>query len=234
MLRGQDLIVWLSSIGSRERDRAVEDLLGLDPSLEEAPVPVSDVCSDFGGEASDLVGYHGSGIAALARAALEVPMFPEDVVVDLGSGLGKAAFVLHLLSGARVHGAERDRRLVLAANAARDRLGLHAVTFEHIDARAARLDEGTIFYLYLPFTGDVLAGMLEALRDAAQKRPIVVVTLGLDLGRVPWLVARETDAFWLAIYDSRCPGVAPGAVRRPCSLSWAADVVIHERDQAPL
>ena len=43
----------------------------------------------------------------------------------------------------------------------------------------------------------------------AEHHAIVVCAVGIELDRAPWLVRRELDSFWLCVYDSRLPGVAP-------------------------
>jgi hypothetical protein len=47
------------------------------------------------------------------------------------------------------------------------------------DARAADLSDGTVFYLYTPFTGTILRDVLNLLRDEAVRREIRICTFGL-------------------------------------------------------
>jgi hypothetical protein len=85
-----------------------------------------------------------------------------------------------------------------------------------------------VFFLYLPFTGAVLRTVLERLHGIARRRDIVVCTLGLDLPKSPWLTPRETDAFWLSIYDG-CPHARrSGPPREPSPLSPLAQTVVFE------
>ncbi|HEX3771056.1 MAG TPA: hypothetical protein VHV30_09340, partial [Polyangiaceae bacterium] len=105
------------------------------------------------------------------------------------------------------------------------------VAFTEGDALEADLEGGTIYFLYLPFIGDVLTGVLARLRAIAEQRPIVVCALGLDLHKVDWLVERPTQEFWLAIYDSRVHPGAGAARATPPRPSWApaAEDVAGER-----
>ena len=90
------------------------------------------------------------------------------------------------------------------------------MTFDEHDARDADLANGTVFFLYAPFTGEVLDAVLLRLRAVAETHAIVVVALGVDLGRASaWLVARPLDAFWLAIYDSALSASASRQRPRP-------------------
>jgi SAM-dependent methyltransferase len=203
--RGGDLLVWLSSLAPDERDAAFERHLGI-AAPTPSPAPPGD----------HLVGYHASGVAAIVRALVEVPVVESDVVVDLGAGLGKVVFLAHLLIGAIARGVEIQPGLVERARASAARLGVD-VHFTCGDAREADVDDGTVFFLYAPFTGPVLSRVLGRLHAIARRRSIVVCALGVDLDRdAPWLVGRPIDSFWLAVYDSAVPGVPP---RVPRTLS---------------
>jgi hypothetical protein len=215
-------LAWLACLPPGARDAAVEERLGIAGDGAHAAAP---------GE--HLVGYHASGVAPIVRALVEVPVLPQDVLVDLGSGLGKVVLLTAILTGATARGIELQPALVERARACAALLGVDA-RFVADDARDARLDDGTVFFLYVPFTGPVLATVLERLRAVAARRAIVVCTLGVDL-RAPWLVRRGVDAFWLAIYDSQVPGAAArlaGAASAPSPLALLApfaEVIAFER-----
>src|SRR3954471_6404616 len=97
---GADLLSWLSSLPSEARDAAIEAHLGIDTAVSPAP------------PGDDLIGYHPSGVAAIVRALIEVPVSADDIVVDLGSGLGKVALLTRLLTGATARGIEIQPALV--------------------------------------------------------------------------------------------------------------------------
>ena len=103
------------------------------------------------------------------------------------------------------------------------------------EARHADLDDGTVFFLYAPFTGPVLAEVMDRLEIVARRRAIVICALGLDLPpRARWLRPRPTDAFWLTIYDAALPGAAPRPeASRPPLASEAALAIAEERGGAP-
>jgi hypothetical protein len=52
------------------------------------------------------------------------------------------------------------------------------VRFIQGDARAADLSDGTVFYLYTPFTGTILRDVLNSLRHEAASREIRICTFG--------------------------------------------------------
>jgi SAM-dependent methyltransferase len=211
-VNGARLLQWLADIPPADRDRALEDWLGLpaDPGLRPG---------------ADLIGHIPSGVSAIVQAAFAAPVLPDDLFVDVGSGAGKVALTMHLLTGARCHGLELQPDLVARARAAARRLQV-PVTFEAGDARTTPLPDARVFYLYDPFTGAALEQALERLQAVASRRPIVVCALGVDL-TAPWLTPRPTEAFWLTVYDSAAGAPAARA------LSPAARAIILERPSSP-
>lgn len=215
-LRGAALIAWLAARPPRDRDAAVERLLG----IHDPPPGALDA-------RGDLVGYVPSGVSAIVRAAVEVPILASDLFVDLGAGLGKVTMVMELLTGARTRGVELQPELARRGQERAARLGLEA-SCEAGDARRAELGDATVIYLYLPFTGATLDEVMERIRREALRRPLVVCALGLDLDRFSWLAPRRTDAFWLTIYDVRLPGAPPPPARGPSPLPREAAARIAE------
>lgn len=113
-----------------------------------------------------------------------------DVLVDLGSGLGHVPLLASMLTGVQGLGIEVEAAYVASAQECAQSLRLSRVRFIHEDARAADLSSGTIFYLYSPFTGSVLADVLQRLRKESTRRPIKICTLGpctCTLAQETWL-----------------------------------------------
>ena len=121
---------------------------------------------------------------------------------------------VHLLTGARSRGVELQPELVAAGSAQARDLGLRDVSFVECDALDADLEDATVVFLYLPFTGAVLQGVLRRLEAVARRRQLVICSLGLDLRGADWIAPRPTEEFWLSIYDSHIPGAEP----RPSGL----------------
>lgn len=195
-LRGAALLELLLSIPPSDRDVWVDELLG----FEEPPPDVPDLPRGS-------VPYLPSGVEEILAMVREVPVGPDDELVDLGAGLGRVVILAHLLSGARACGVEIQEPLVRRARARAAALALPAVSFVHADAAEAELD-GSIFYLYAPFNGEVLARVLRRLEDVARRRPIVVCAASLELD-APWLLPRRSSSVSLTLYDSRASGSGP-------------------------
>jgi hypothetical protein len=193
-LRGAALLDLLRAVPWIDRDAWVDELLAHDPAPPDGPdLP-------RGG-----VPYLPCGVDEIVAMVEAVPVVPDDELVDLGSGLGRVVMLAHLLSGARTHGIEIQAALVDRARAGCATLGLSAVSFAHGDAADAALD-GSVFFLYAPFGGDALARVVRRLEGVAQRRPIVVAAVGLELPEAPWQVARATPCAALTLYESRGAG----------------------------
>lgn len=188
-----------------ERDAWVDSVFGLGELPGDGP--------DLPG---DCVPYLPCSVDTLLRVVEWAPVRPSDVFVDIGSGLGRAAALVHLLSGAAVVGLEIQAELVLAARELMSRLQLSRVSC--IEGDAAKLtsviEAGSVFFLYCPFSGDRLEKVLAALEVVARTRMICVCSVDLPLPACPWLTLPETaPPGHLAIYRSRFP--PPGRPNRP-------------------
>lgn len=194
-ITAEELLSRLVTLPPGARDSELERLLGIAEASARSHPP-----------GPELIGYHPSGLAPVMRAVIEAPLTEEDVFIDLGAGLGKVAALARILSGARVRGIEVQASLL--SMAAR----VDGVELINADVREADLEEGTVFFLYNPFTGSALEQVLGRLHEVAKHHAIVVCALGLPLGHREWLVPRALEHFWLQIFDSKVEGVAARTV----------------------
>jgi SAM-dependent methyltransferase len=148
-----------------------------------------------------------------ARVILEltdrVPLRPGDVFYDLGSGLGRVAILVHLLTGVRARGVEVDPAYCAHATRTAREFGLTGVSFLQGDARDADYAGGTVFYLFSPFKGHMLQQVLSRLQCEASLRPLRVCSYGPCtpvIARQSWLISTDDNAdheFKLALFRSR-------------------------------
>ena len=160
----------LAAVPPAERDAWVDALLGIDGVPADGP-ELPRGCVPYMPCGVDLV------LEAIDRAAID----RADVFVDVGAGIGRAALLVHALTGARVVGVEIQPHLVAAARALAAALDLDRArcAFELADAAAAPelLAAGTVFFLYCPFSGERLAAALSSIERAPHARAICAVDL---------------------------------------------------------
>jgi len=130
----------------------------------------------------------------------------QDVLIDLGSGLGHVPLLVSICTNARCVGIEFQAGYVACSRYAARQLNLNA-KFLQQDVRAADLSGGTVFYLYTPFTGSMLRDVLGRLRLEGMRREIRICTFGpctATIAEEPWLRALGTsEEGRIAVFCSR-------------------------------
>ena len=161
------------------------------------------------------VPYLPCSVDVLCRLAEHAKVEPSDVVVDVGAGPGRAAAVLRLLTGASVIALEIQPALVEAARALAARLNVDRLSVIEGDATelTGRLQHGSVFFLYCPFSGERLERVLADLEVIARTREIRVCCVDLPLPAVPWLELASPAADDLAVYRSVTLRASPGTAR---------------------
>lgn len=150
------------------------------------------------------VPYLPCPVDALLRMVEQAPVRASDVFVDIGSGLGRAAALVHLLTGAAAIGLEIQPGLVHAARELATRLLVSRVSCVQGDAAelAGLMTIGSVFFLYCPFSGDRLTKVLANLEPIARTRTIRVCCVDLSLPPCSWLTVESPLSGDLAIYRS--------------------------------
>lgn len=186
----------LASVAHADRDAWLDLVLGL------CEIPDDDATLPRG-----CVPYLPSPIDKLLQIAEHANVQPTDVFVDVGSGVGRATALMHLVTGAAAIGLEIQPSLVVASRDLSARLGAERVVVIEGDATltAGLMMIGTVFFLYCPFSGARLAKVLAGLEDIAQTRQIRVCCLDLPLPACPWLTLSSQPSEGLDIYSSQSP-----------------------------
>ena len=174
------------------RDAWLDRVLGLGPPPEDGPeLP------------RGCVPYVPCGVDALIEIVDRAEVGPADVFVDVGSGVGRAISLVHLLTGAAVIGIEIQSGLVQAA---RDVARVVSSTISNVHGDAVELTGcimiGSVFFLYCPFSGARLQRLLAALEAIAQTRPIRVCCVDLPLPACGWLAAEPAASGNVTVYRS--------------------------------
>jgi hypothetical protein len=182
----------------------IEDLVGDDETKVLVPGLAYDYLDDLVAgilqlrEPGDLnlaqfpetVAYQPTPVRHILHLIRNSALSPSDTLVDLGSGLGHVPLLVAILTGAQTIGVEFEAAYVARAQECAQSLHLSRVHFMREDARVADLSAGTVFYLFTPFTGSILALVLNRLRNESKARPIRICTFGPVTSTVaeePWL-----------------------------------------------
>jgi hypothetical protein len=192
----------LLDVAPTARDAWLDVVLGLGELPDDGPdLP------------KDCVPYLPCPVDALLRMVDHARVRASDVFVDVGSGVGRAAALVHLLTGATVIGLEIQHSLVVASRELAAQLG--ASRFSTIEGDAMELTRvatsGSVFFLYCPFSGVRLANVLANLEPIARTRMLRVCCVDLPLQEHPWLVLDPQRSGDLAIYWSTLHGRPFGA-----------------------
>ncbi len=139
---------------------------------------------------SGMIGYQATPARVILAFIEQAHLRADDVFYDLGSGLGRIVLLVGLLSAAPAKGIEFEPAYCAYAQQRAYSLHLARVTFINVDARQADYADGTVFFMYTPFTGRLLQEVLDKLQEEARSRPITVATYGpctLHVAQQSWL-----------------------------------------------
>ncbi len=184
----------LTNVRPSVRDAWLDAVLGLDDVLAEDGPELPRGC----------VPYVPCSVDTLLRMIEHAGVKAADVFVDVGSGAGRAAALVHLLTGASAIGLEIQSGLVLAARDLATRVNMSRVSSVEGDAALLTgfITIGSIFFLYCPFSGDRLERVLDDLEAIARTRPIRVCCVDLPLPHRPWLELVSPPYGDLTVYRS--------------------------------
>jgi hypothetical protein len=149
------------------------------------------------------VPYLPCGLDTLLRMVRSARVGADDCFVDVGSGLGRAALFTHFFTGASAIGIEIQTHLVHRARAIAKRLSASRVSMLEGDAAhlTGQVTNGSVFFLYCPFSGERLERMLDAIEPLSFAREIRICCVDLPLPKRSWLRLDSSDRD-LAIYRS--------------------------------
>jgi histone methylation protein DOT1 len=200
----------LMGVPPAERDAWADRVLGIDSLPEDGPeLP------------RGCVPYLPCPVDALLRMVKHAGVQASDVFVDIGSGVGRAAALVHLLTGAATLGIEIQPALVRASLGLQTRV--HGLRFSPIEGDAVELTgsltRATVFFFYCPFSSDRLEKVLKKIEALAYARPIRVCCVDLPLLPHPWLELVSPPAGDLAVYRSTLQVNSPAPAAPPPAAS---------------
>ncbi|WP_426669695.1 class I SAM-dependent methyltransferase [Mucilaginibacter sp. McL0603] len=156
----------------------------------------------------EMVFYQKTPARIIFELADKIKFAKEDVFFDLGSGLGQAGILVNLLTGVTAKGVEFEPAFCDYSQDCVKKLNLSHITFINADARQADYSDGTIFFMYTPFNGEILQEVLEILRKESLLRKIKIITYGPCTPKIAsqsWLdsaVSKDDNIYKLAVFTS--------------------------------
>jgi SAM-dependent methyltransferase len=156
----------------------------------------------------EMVYYQKTPARVIFELVEKVHFGNDDVFFDLGSGLGQVAILVNLLTGITVKGVEFEPAFCDYARACAAELNLTNVTFINADARKADYSDGTLFFMFTPFRGDIMQEVLAILRKESLQRKIKIITYGPCTAQVAsqnWFhfaTPKNDDVYKLAVFTS--------------------------------
>ncbi len=159
----------------------------------------------------EMVYYQKTPARIVFELVEKTPFSAADVFFDLGSGLGQVAILVNILAGITVKGVEFEPAFCDYARNCAAELNLTHVTFINVDARKADYSDGTIFFMFTPFRGEILHEVLEMLRAVSLLRKITIITYGPCTAQVAvqsWLLStmpEGSDVYKYRVFSSRFP-----------------------------
>lgn len=132
----------------------------------------------------------------------------DDVFFDIGAGLGQVTILVNLLAGITTKGLEFEPAFCDYAQDCAAALNLSDVTFINVDARQADYSEGTVFFMFTPFKGEILDTVLDMLRRESLQRKIKIITYGpctTQVAAQSWLhiaAPEQSNIYRLHIFSS--------------------------------
>lgn len=127
--------------------------------------------------------YQGTPYGMVRDLLNKIDLGPGDVFYDLGAGYGRVVLYTAMTSGVgRAVGIELVSERAAACNRVKDDLGLRNVEFRSGNVREQDLSDGTVFFLFNPFSRPTLEAVGEKLREVAAARKITIVSWGRSNG----------------------------------------------------
>jgi Histone methylation protein DOT1 len=157
-----------ANLGYDSLDVLVAGILAANCTLDDDPALI----------VPEMIPYQPTPARVILEILKQTELVPDDVFVDVGSGLGVVATLVSLLSGAASIGIEIQPSYCRYADESVRSLNLSNARFVCQDARQADFSTGTVFYMYTPFRGAMLQQVLERLHAEARRRRIRLCTYG--------------------------------------------------------
>ncbi len=202
----RNLLSQLHASGGEIDSQAIDDLIGIAPEKVERNVDMRGLESQYGHEQYT---YQGTPYELIRQFTKELDLSSSDVLYDLGCGYGRISLYGAMTTKAQYRGIEIVPERVVEADAIKNKFGLDNVEFRQGNVLEQNYADGSVFFLFNPFTHETLEKVGEQLKELAKTKKIRVVSLGPSTSyfqSLSWLNPVETESkerpWGLTIFES--------------------------------
>lgn len=157
--------------------------------------------------------YQGTPYELIRTFLRDLKLSSDDVLYDLGCGYGRIPLYGAMVTPAQYRGIEIVPERVAEATAIKENLTLENVDFRQGNVLDQDFSDGSVFFLFNPFTTETLEQVGEKLETLSKTKKIRVVSLGPSVSyfrsQVTWLQPVESGAeertWGLMIFESILP-----------------------------
>jgi|GEM_PF-1015265 len=162
----------------REDDDFLDMLLGIETDEVEGKIDFQKLADEFPREEFWGSGFSWTPYELIRKFIKELDLGSEDTLFDLGSGYGRVPLYASLTTEAKCKGIEIvPERDEVAADAAKT-LKLENVEFIPGNVLDQDYSDGTVFFLFNPFSVETLEKVNEKIKEIAKKKKIRLVSYG--------------------------------------------------------
>lgn len=170
-------------------DSRMDKLLGLDPLFAERDLN-NHLLEERNGYEQYV--YEGTPYNMIREFLHELCPSQNDIVYDLGAGYGRVLFYGALTTEAQYRGIEIVVERVAECKRILNKWNLDNITLIVSNVLEEDISDGTIFFLFNPFTYTTLVKTIAKIETAAKQHPIKIVSWGgpsdRELAKQEWLV----------------------------------------------
>jgi len=164
-------------------DELIDEVLGIDESKDDW------FSRDDAFEAEQTL-YEGTPYAMIRDFVHTIKPKKGDVVYDLGSGLGRVVLYSAMTTDAMVTGIELLEERVAQAEELKNKFGIENARFIQGNVLGQDFSDGTIFFMFNPFSHETTMEVIRRLRQINTKKRIVIASWAqsnIYLEKQPWL-----------------------------------------------
>ncbi len=202
----RNLLLQLHASEDKIDSLAIDDLIGIAPEKIERNVDMRGLENQYGHEQYP---YQGTPYELIRQFIKELELSESDVLYDLGCGYGRIPLYGAMTTKAQYRGIEIVPERVVEADEVKNKFGLGNVEFRQGNVLEQNYADGSVFFLFNPFTYETLEKVGEQLQELAKTKKIRVVSLGPSTSYFQsqeWLKPAETESkehpWGLMIFES--------------------------------